>query len=203
MLSSGQSKWYSRCCRQRAHGICRSCARGWRNRQCESADCAVLPLSDLSLSPSYSYFTLAPMNVVATGASLFVARSVSVALCFFLRFREAVIDRRYRRMQKLSVGLCSRSALSHRFTPNLRASLRHRRKALSRIYWGGVGSDTHDRLSTTSRLRIWRAMSKRWQKGRMDLFFEQLVRIAKISSRDVHVDPRSWQNSVRSVDAAL
>src|SRR5213076_1133958 len=60
-----------RCCRQRAHGICRSSVRGLRNHQRESADCAVLLLSNPFLSPSYSYFTLAAKNAMATCEKFF------------------------------------------------------------------------------------------------------------------------------------
>src|ERR1700737_4545529 len=42
-----------------------------------------------------------------------------------------------------------------------------------------------------------------WEENCVGLFFEQLVRIAKISRCDVQLDSRSRQNSVRAANAAF
>ena len=70
---------------------------------------------------------------------------MSVAPFFFLRFRATVIDRRYRRMQKIIcrslLALCfvaQVQAESARIAPPPPGKLYHG------FYWGGVGTDTHD-----------------------------------------------------------
>ena len=58
------------------------------------------------------------------------------------------------------------------------------------LYWGGVGTDEHDPTEhDVTPNDVARYEQARWQTNRVDLFREQLVRVAEISGCDVQLDP--------------